>query len=151
MNPALQDIIQREIVVKAPKQRVYTAITDPKQIIAWFPDSVEGSLEVGERPLFTFEGHGTVQLYVVDAKPYDYFAYRWIPGAGSEDFRGDVRTVPNTLVEFRIEEISEGTKVTLTESGFSSLPSDVAEQKFKDNSGGWEYMMDRLEKVLAEK
>jgi uncharacterized protein YndB with AHSA1/START domain len=143
----MQDVIQREISVKAPKERVYAAITDPEQIIKWFPDAVEGSLEVGEQPILTFEGHGKSRVYIVDAKPFEYFAYRWVPG--NTELVDDVTCVPNTLVEFMIEEVGEQTKVTLKESGFASLSAEVAEEKFNMNSGGWGYMMDRLEKVLS--
>ncbi|MDB5170311.1 MAG: Aha1 domain superfamily [Candidatus Saccharibacteria bacterium] len=145
----MQDTIVREITVKAAKERVYKAITDPEQIIAWFPDAIEGTLEAGQRPIFTFtkENHKT-QIYVEAANPFEYFAYRWVPGGTG--IIGDVLTVPNTLVEFHIEELGEETKITLKESGFSSLPSEVAEKSFNQNSGGWGYMMGRLEKALNQ-
>lgn len=144
----MQDTIVREITVKANKERVYQALTDPEQIVTWFPDAIEGTLDVGERPTLNFGEHGKSQIYVEDAKPHDHFAFRWIPGSGG--FIGDVLTVPNTLVEFNIEELDEGTRVTVKESGFASLPSDVAEEKFQQNSGGWGYMMSRLEKAVSQ-
>jgi uncharacterized protein YndB with AHSA1/START domain len=144
----MQNTIVKEITVKASKERVYTAITDPKQIITWFPNAIEGTLEVGERPIFDFGEYGKNQIYVEAAQPYEYFAYRWIPGANH--FLGDVLTKPNTLVEFRLEEINNMTKIILTESGFASLPPEVAEQCLKDNTGGWDYMIERLQKVLTE-
>ena len=49
------------------------------------------------------------------------------------------------MVEFRIEEKKGVSKVTLTESGFAELPTDIAEKCFSDNSGGWDYMLNRLE------
>jgi uncharacterized protein YndB with AHSA1/START domain len=54
------------------------------------------------------------------------------------------------LVEFFIEEMEQGTKVTVKESGFAALPAEVAEKSFKDNSGGWGYMMERLEKLMNQ-
>lgn len=144
----MQDTIVREISVKADKERVYKAITDPKELIRWFPDAIEGTLEVGQRPILNFGEHGKNQIYVVAAKPFDYFAYRWIPG--SANYIGDVLAVPNTLVEFHIEELGDETKVIVKESGFASLKSEVAAESFKQNSGGWEYMMKRLEKVMNQ-
>ena len=146
----MQDVITREIIVKAKKERVYAAITDPAQIVTWFPDVVEGgTLEVGQRPIFIFteENHKT-QIYVEAAKPFNYFAYRWVPGGVG--IIGNVLAVPNTLVEFFIEEEQNGTKVTVKESGFSSLPQEVAEQSFKQNSGGWEYMINRLAEKMNQ-
>ena len=148
LSTMTQDTILREITVKAPKERVYQAITDPKQITSWFPDIVEGTLEVGQRPTFVFVAdQHRAQIYVEAAKPFEYFAYRWIPGAVG--IVGDVLALPNTLVEFYIEELVQGTKVTVKESGFSSLPPEVAAKSFTENSGGWEYMINRLEKVLS--
>ncbi|MBX4197845.1 SRPBCC family protein [Candidatus Parcubacteria bacterium] len=143
----MQNIIKREVTVKADKEKVYNAIANPEKVVQWFPDEVEGKYAAGERPIFTFKGHGKAQIYVVDAKPYEYFSYRWIPGA--HDFIGDVLAVPNTLVEFNIQEEKDGTcKVVMTESGFAALPSDTAENAFKQNSGGWEFMLGRLEKLF---
>jgi len=144
----MQDKIQREITIKASKQRIYDAIADPEQVVLWFPNTVEGSYKVGDRPILGFGEHGKNQIYIVDAKPHDYFAYRWVPG--SNHFMGDVLTVANTLVEFRIEEQSNGMcKVTMTESGFASLPVEIAEESFKQNSGGWDFMLGRLEKHFS--
>lgn len=144
----MQDKIEREIIINAPKERIYEAITDPKKVIQWFPETLEGKYEVGESPIFGFGEHGRNQVYIVDAKPHEYFAYRWVPGANH--FIGDVLSVPNTLVEFRIEESGDSCKVTLTETGFSKLPAEVAEESLKQNTGGWEFMLDRLEKLFAE-
>ena len=118
----MQDSITREITVNAKMDKVFAAITDPQQITQWFPDVVEGKLEVGQQPIFTFtsENH-KARVYVEAIKPYSYFSYRWVPGAkGSIE---DVLKVPNTLVEFSLEQLEIGTKVTVKESGFSSLPA----------------------------
>lgn len=145
----MQDSITREITVKAPKERVYKAITDPTEITKWFPDKIEGTLEVGQSPMFIFtEFKHKTSVYIETAKPFEYFSYRWVPG--STGMVGDVRTAPNTLVEFFIEEMEQGTKVTVKESGFAALPAEVAEKSFKDNSGGWEFMMGRLEKLINQ-
>lgn len=139
----MQNTITREISINASKKLVYEAIADVKNIVHWFPDAVEGTLAVGESPIFDFGEHGKNQIYVVAANPYEYFAYRWIPG--SSHFIGDVLSKPNTLVEFHIEEKDGISKLTVTESGFSELPEQIAEKCFTDNSGGWSYMLNRLE------
>jgi uncharacterized protein YndB with AHSA1/START domain len=143
----MQDTIQREITIKATKERVYEAIANPEKVILWFPETLEGAYKVGERPIFGFGEHGKNQIYVESAKPHEYFAFRWVPG--SNHFLGDVLTVANTLVEFRILEVSkEVCKLTLKESGFASLPTQVAEKCFTQNTGGWEFMIGRLGKYF---
>lgn len=149
----MQDRIERRITIRAPKERVYRAITDPTQIVSWFPDAIHGTLEAGAAPTIRFGENTAYQIHVVAANPHDYFAYRWVPGNadGTDGFTGDVLAVPNTLVEFRLTDDPQGTALTLTESGFSSLPGTVAEQKFAENSGGWGCMLDRLERLFALK
>jgi uncharacterized protein YndB with AHSA1/START domain len=139
----MQDFIQREIIMNASKERIYAAIATPELLVKWFPETIKGEYKVGERPIFGFGAHGENQVYIVAASPHEYFAYRWVPGANH--FLGDVLKVPNTLVEFRIAEQPNGRcKVTLKESGFNSLPSELMEAAFKQNSGGWEFMLGRL-------
>ena len=146
----MQDAIIREVTFKATSERVYKVMTDPAEIVKWFPDSVEeGTLEVGQEPFFAFKEYGVRhRILVVAANPSDYFAFRWAPGLeGSQEL--PVTGLPNTLVEFLIEAQGETTKVTIKESGFASLPSRYAAKSHEENSGGWEYMADRLEKLLS--
>lgn len=143
----MQNIIKREISINASKERIYRAIADPELVTRWFPETLEGDYKVGEQPIFGFGDHGRSQLCIIAAQPHSYFAYRWVPGANH--YLGDVLSVPNTLVEFRIEEQVDGScRLTLTESGFASLPSALMESSYKQNSGGWDFMLDRLIKLF---
>lgn len=143
----MQNIIKREIIIRASIERIYAAIADPEQVVLWFPETLEGNYEVGAQPVFGFGEHGRNQVYIVAAQPHHYFAYRWVPGASH--FLGDVLSVPNTLVEFRIEkQLDDTCKVTVTESGFAELPIDIMEESFKQNSAGWDFMLGRLVKYF---
>lgn len=142
----MQNLIKREITIKATKEKIYDAIANPKKVILWFPSTVDGSYSKGEYPVLGFGEDGKNQIYIVDAKPHDYFSFRWVPGGNQcNHFIGDVLTVANTLVEFHINEEAQGhCKVTLTETGFASLPADIAQSSFNQNSGGWDFMLNRL-------
>lgn len=143
----MQNSIEREILIHAPKENIYAAIADPVKLVKWFPDTVEGKYEVGEQPVFGFGEHGKNQVLIVAAKPHDYFAFRWIPG--SSHFLGDLKLEKTTLVEFRIEEIPTGEcRVTMTESGFASLPPEIIEESFKQNNQGWDFMLGRFKAYL---
>lgn len=143
----MQDTITRKITINASKERVYEAIANPEHVTKWFPTTLEGEYSVGSQPIFGFGEHGKSQIYVVAARPDEYFAYRWVPGANH--YLGDVLAVPNTLVEFNIIEQADGTcVVALTESGFSTLPADLMEAAFNQNSGGWDFMLGRLETLF---
>lgn len=143
----MQDVIKREITINATKEKIYDAIANPEKVVLWFPETLEGDYEVSKQPVFGFGEHGKNQIYIVDAKPCSYFSFRWVPGASN--FLGDVLSVANTLVEFRIEAEADDTcKVTLTETGFAELPSDLMQSAFEQNSGGWDFMLSRLNKYF---
>lgn len=145
----MQNVIEKQIVIRAPQARIYEAITNPEEVVKWFPETLEGRYEVGEQPIFGFGDHGRNQLYIVEAKPHDYFAFRWVPGAAH--FLGDVLSVPNTLVEFRIADLGDGScRLTLTETGFGELPAEMMASAFEQNSGGWSFMLGRLEARFAD-
>lgn len=144
----MQNSIQREITINASRERVYNAISDPEQVVKWFPETIEGNYAVGEQPVFGFGDHGKNQVCIVDARPHEYFAFRWVPGGNH--FLGDVLSVDTTLVEFRLSELQDGScKVSLSETGFASLPAEIAESSHQQNSGGWNFMLGRLETLFA--
>lgn len=142
----MQDVIQRKISIQASQQRIYAAIADPELVIKWFPDTIEGSYQAGSQNVFGF-GDEKNQVHVEAARPHEYFAFRWVPGANH--FLGDVLSVPHTLVEFQISAAADGVcEVTMTESGFAALPTEMMEAAFKQNSGGWDFMLGRLDKYF---
>jgi uncharacterized protein YndB with AHSA1/START domain len=146
MGSTIQDSIEKEIVVRAPKERVYAALTTPEQFVKWFSIGVDGTFETGERPIVDFGEYGKFKIYVVAANPHDYFAYRCVPGSVycPQGFLGDVLAEPNTLVEFTLETVEGGTKVHLKESGIASLPVEVIEKTLQGNDAGWDFMLGRL-------
>lgn len=146
----MQNIIQREISIKASPERIYEAISAPDKVVLWFPETIEGSYAAGDQPIFGFGDHGKNQVYIVDAVPVEYFAFRWVPGGNH--FIGDVLSVATTLVEFRISEEQDGVcQVSLTETGFAGLSEEIAEASFNQNSGGWDFMLGRLASYFADK
>jgi len=57
-----------------------------------------------------------LEVQVGRVEPETYFFYRWHPYA--VDPSVDYSKEPTTLVEFRLEETSDGTVLTIVESGF---------------------------------
>lgn len=150
MTRIKQDKIEREITVSAPIERVYAAITQPEQFIKWWPRAIEGKLLAGERPVLDFGEFGKCVFLIVAMQPHSYFAFRWAQGAASEkEALADPLTQPNTLVEFRLEKISSGTRVRVIESGLASLPDENYERA-GSAAEGWRILMGLLEKYLAE-
>lgn len=146
-----QDTIEQSISVNAPIDRVFNSIANADEWAKWFSDSVDGTFEVGEQPVLDEGKYGKYRIAVVGKEAPKYFAYRWVSGShfAPEGYVGNPLEMPHTLVEFFLAEEGEGTKVTVKESGFASLPEEYRERAHTDNTGGWEYQLNALTKYLA--
>ena len=151
MQPGRQDQVERTIVVKATREQVYAALTDPAQLTKWWAAGIEGGLRPGDKPLLDFGEYGKCRFAIVAATPHSYFAYRWAQGVASpEQSLADPLSLPTTLVEFRIEEVPGGTRVTVRESGLASLPPENYDRATPDGvSEGWGILVGLLEKYLG--
>lgn len=66
-----------------------------------------------------------------------YFSFRWCPYNEHPDL--DDPNKPTTLVEFKLEAIPGGTRLVISESGFSALPDDAYRlDALRQNTEGWE-------------
>ena len=106
------DRIEREVVIAASQERVWTAITDPAEVSQWFGDIVEIELHPGGRARFGWTEDAIVDAIVEAVEPFRRFVYRWAAGDAVSVADG-----PSTLVEFTLDAVAGGTRVTVVESG----------------------------------
>ena|SRR5436190_8481941 len=133
------DRIEKEIVLRAPRARVWKALTDTKEFGAWFGVRFDGQFAAG-RPIrgrITIPGydHLTMEVTVEKLEPESFFSWRWHPAA--LDPKVDYAKEPTTLVEFRLADAPGGTRLTVVESGFDRIPAARRDEAFRLNSGGW--------------
>src|SRR6476659_10052645 len=124
MNPSSTDRIERTVVIQAPRSRVWRALTDAEQFGAWFGVKVEGRFApgAGVRGAITHPGyeHLTWEITIERMEPERLFSWRWHPYAVEPGV--DYSDETPTLVQFELEEIPEGTRLTVVESGFDQVP-----------------------------
>lgn len=146
--------VQRSTFIRAPRSRVWRAITDITEFCRWFSAETD---ETAFRPgahiilVSTYPGpHHKVKfsLDVVEMVPEHSFSWRWHPGApvAGEDLSQE----PMTLVTFHLEDAEGGTLVTVTESGFDQLFAARRARAFEDNDGGWKIQMAALARYFGE-
>lgn len=133
----MQDTIERTMTFHVQRDAVWAALTEPEQISRWFGDETEIDLRPGGEAVFRW-GDVEVRATVEAVDPPKRFAYRWEP---SQTPSGG----PTTLVEFVLEEIDGGTRLTLVESGFAEF---VAESR-QENEYGWDDELSHLREHLA--
>jgi len=145
------DKIQKKIVLRAPRSRVWRAIADAKEFGSWFGVELEGSFAPGVRVQgrITVPGyeHVTMEITIERIDPERLFSYRWHPYA--IDPAVDYSSEPTTLVEFRLEEVSGGTELTVTESGFDRIPAARRAEAFRMNDQGWAEQLANIARYVA--
>ena len=131
--------IEKQIFLRAPRARVWRALTDAREFGTWFGVSLDDPIEEGKwaSGRITHPGyeHVRFQMLVERMEPEVLFAYRWHPYAIEPDV--DYSKEPPTLVEFRLEKTENGTLLTVTESGFSKIPTERRGEAFRMNDRGW--------------
>jgi uncharacterized protein YndB with AHSA1/START domain len=130
--------IERSAVLNADRDRVWRAITQPEHISKWFGDSIQfGRLAVGETMTFF---NGTVPPgKIMRVEPPEWFAFHWSAEVGYN---------LNNLVTFHLETVPEGTRITVTESGFEALPAELGRKRYDMNNEGWSIQLANITAYL---
>jgi uncharacterized protein YndB with AHSA1/START domain len=144
----LPDSIHREIVIDAPPDRVWSAITEARHLATWFADDgAEVETMVGGQVILRWKQHGTALGVIEEFDPPRTFAMRWSLIEGEPPRPGN-----STLVRFTLESRGNGrTLLTVLESGFRSLEGDAAEKRhhLEANTEGWETALAGLRGYLT--
>ncbi len=123
--------ITRTIDIHAPAKKVWAAITDPALIAQWFGDTAEFVAEPGARGEFGWADHGgAFRILVEHVEEPTTLVYRW-----AREFDVDPEPGNSTLVRFDLEEIPQGTRLTVFETGFEALPDPQGAHD--GNTTGW--------------
>lgn len=140
------DRIERSIVLPASRERVWQAVTQPEQLSQWMMGMVRDiDFRVGGEMRFSWENEPSPYTGTIEAieEPHR-FAYRWFAygvGHPHELFPAQ----PLTLVEFILDEVAEGTRLTVVESGFAAMPAIYpAAENYQDNTEGWTMLLNQL-------
>ncbi len=151
----MESTIERHIELKAPVARVWRALTDYREFGEWFRVTLEGPFAPGQtsrgRILYPGYEHVVWEGAIQTMEPERHFSFTWAHPKSFDkaNYSPDYSGEPTTLVEFRLEKISGGTLLTVTESGFENLPAERREEAFKRNDGGWAEQMKNIEAYLA--
>ena len=143
--------IEKRIELKASVSRVWRALTDHREFGEWFRVRLDGPFVPGQisRGQITYPGYEHVKFEAVVQKmePERFFSYTWHPYAVDPNI--DYSREEPTLVEFKLEKTSDGTLLTVTESGFDKIPSNRRSEAFRMNEGGWGEQLKNIESYVS--
>jgi uncharacterized protein YndB with AHSA1/START domain len=115
----VQNSIEREVLIDAPVEVVWSIVTDPEHVGRWFSDSAEIELRPGGDLVLRWDRIGTASGTVERVEPPQLFSFRWV--APEPDRDPNAREGYFTLVEFLLQPEGESTRLRVVESGFASL------------------------------
>jgi uncharacterized protein YndB with AHSA1/START domain len=116
------DRIEKDTFIKAPAERVWSVLTEPEHVDAWFSPGGPARIDLRPGGVMTLDHgtHGTFPMLIVAVDRPRHLAYRW-----ASAHPGEPATEANsTLVEFFLEPEADGTRLRVIESGFAGLAID---------------------------
>lgn len=153
------DQITKQVELRAKLPTVWEAIANPEAFGAWFGVAFKDPFKVGAWT------HGHIVPTTVDPEvakmqaPHTgspcnihvermeaprVFAFQWHPYGVDPT----MPEAPMTLVTFELQAMEQGTRLTITESGFSKIPLELRAAAFTANEGGWAHQCKLIARYL---
>ena len=156
------DRIEKQVVLRAPLDRVWRAISDSQEFGRWFGVRVDGPFVAGSSVTATItcttvddkvaemqrpHAGAKATWQIVAVEPPRRFAYRWHPFAVEANV--DYGAEAATLVEFTLSEVRDGVLLRIVESGFDALPEARRADALEANSRGWAMQTELVRTYLS--
>ncbi|MBO0873780.1 MAG: SRPBCC domain-containing protein [Pseudonocardia sp.] len=128
---AFPDRIERTVEVAHPPEKVWAALTTAEGLGTWFGNWAAIDLRPGGSAQMTWTNGHKAEMRVERVEEPKIFGFSWrIYGLPDDDPR-------RTYVEFTLEPVGGGTRLTVVETGFAQLPEDVYRTAYEGNTRGW--------------
>jgi uncharacterized protein YndB with AHSA1/START domain len=128
---AFPDRIERTVEIAHPPAKVWTALTTAEGLSAWFGQEATIDLRPGGLAWMKWDSGHTADMRVERVEEPTVFGFTWhIFGLPEDDPR-------RTYVEFTLEPVGAGTRLTVVESGFAQLSGDAHRTAYDGNTQGW--------------
>lgn len=149
---SLSDRIEKQVLLKAPRSRVWRALSNAEEFGGWFGVALKGgAFMVGQRVRedVTYRGyeHVVFEVRIDRLEPECCLCWRRNPAAIERAV--DYSQEATTLVVFELKEVDGGTLLSVVESGFDKVPPPRRAGAFRMNSGGWDEQMKNIDAHVA--
>jgi uncharacterized protein YndB with AHSA1/START domain len=147
------DRIERKVLIKATRARVWRAVADAAEFGSWFGVDFKGKTFVAGKSVqgkITYPGyeHLTMEVLIDQVVPERLLSWRWHPAA--IDPAVDYSHEPTTLVVFELQEVDGGVMLSVVESGLDKIPLERRATVLRLNSSGWDAQMENVKKHVAK-
>lgn len=147
-----EDQIVKVVELPAPVARVWQALTKHEEFGAWFGVDLDQPFAVGGAST----GHMTHPDY--DHLPWlahvdrmdqeQVFSFTWNDVDEASQLPADEQ--PTLHVVFELEAMAGGTRLTITESGFSAIAAPRRFEVLRSNREGWNIQAENLANYLKD-
>ena len=150
MDTISTDRIEKQVVIRAPRSRVWRALSDTQQLGQWFgvdlgPGEVANGAQIRGRITHAGYEHLMFDATVERCEPDRLLAWRWHPDPehpGAE---------PTTQVTFELTDVEGGTLLTVVESGLAAIPPERRDRVYRGNEEGWSIQVENVKRhVLGD-
>ncbi len=130
--------IRKSIVVDAPPERVFKALTDEEELVHWMPQAAKMDARVGGEYEFKYHwGDRNLDTIlrgkILELEPDKKLSYTW----DSQTVDSNPR-ISSSVVTWLLDSLPDGkTRVTV-------IQSNIAKQFSKDADSGWNYFLGGL-------
>ena len=126
------DRIERTVEIAHPPAKVWAALTTAEGLGTWFGDKgATIDLRPGGSAQMTWTSGDEADMRIERVEEPTVFGFTWhIYGLPDDDPR-------RTYVEFTLEPVGAGTRLTVVETGFAQLAADAHGKAYGGNSEGW--------------
>ncbi len=125
------DQVERTVELARPPEAVWTALTTAEGLSAWFGDEATIDLRPGGAAHMSWTSGQSTRMRVERVEEPAVFGFTWqLSGLAEDDPR-------RTYVEFTLEPLGAGTRLTVVETGFAQLPEDLYGQEYDSHTQGW--------------
>ena len=137
------DRIERTVEIAHPPAKVWAALTTAGGLGTWFGDKgATIDLRPGGTAQMTWTSGDQADMRIERVEEPRVFGFTWhIYGLPADDSR-------RTYVEFTLEPVGAGTRLTVVESGFAQLPDDAHRKAYDGNTEGWAAELGELVEYL---
>jgi uncharacterized protein YndB with AHSA1/START domain len=126
--------VEHTILIAAPRERVWQAVTNPEELAQWFlPPALGAQMKRNDSgKIFVCMGYMEIPVAIFEAV--------------DSPRQVTIRGFPDKLIAatYTLAEEKGGTRVTVTMSGFESLPEEARQERFGPSSAGWEKALANL-------
>jgi uncharacterized protein YndB with AHSA1/START domain len=151
------DSVERDILIQASPEVVWSVITEPGQISRWFSDEADVEARAGAEGTLTWRPGGrsgrkdsdmVMAIRVVEAEPFRRFSFRWSQPEGAAPDESN-----SALVEFSLVEEAGGTRLRVIESGIDAVTRDEPGKAryMREHEHGWERHLGEMLEYLASR